>query len=76
MNAMKPIKTNRQAAGSSAKDRGGFASANEAAAYLSLSRAMITKLTRTGEMPHRRYGRSLRIPWSWLHQQVEQVEQA
>jgi excisionase family DNA binding protein len=51
--------------------RDGFASAEEASRFLSLSRAMITKLTAAGEVPHRRYGRSVRIPWSWLLDQVE-----
>jgi excisionase family DNA binding protein len=53
--------------------RDGFASADEASRFLSLSRAMITKLTATGAMPSRRFGRSLRIPWSWLLDQVERT---
>jgi len=59
----------------SSKDprRDGFASAEEASRFLSLSRAMITKLTASGAMPHRRYGRALRIPWSWLLDQVEKT---
>jgi excisionase family DNA binding protein len=52
--------------------REGFASAEEAGRFLSLSRPMITKLTANGTMPHKRFGRSLRIPWSWLLAQVEQ----
>jgi excisionase family DNA binding protein len=53
--------------------RDGFASAEEASRFLGLSRAMITKLTASGEMPHRRYGRALRIPWAWLLDQVEKA---
>jgi len=53
--------------------RDGFASAEEASRFLSLSRAMITKLVADGSMPHRRFGRSLRIPWNWLLDQVEQA---
>jgi len=51
--------------------RDGFASGDEAARFLGLSPAMITKLVAAGEIPHRRYGRSLRIPWSWLLNQAE-----
>jgi hypothetical protein len=53
--------------------RDGFASAEEAGRFLNLSRAMITKETASGRMPHRRFGRALRIPWSWLLEQVEKA---
>jgi len=39
--------------------RDGFATAEEAGRFLSLSRAMITKLTANGTMPHKRFGRAL-----------------
>jgi excisionase family DNA binding protein len=52
--------------------RDGFASAEEASRFLSLSRAMMTKLTANGTIPHKRFGRALRIPWAWLLDQVEQ----
>jgi excisionase family DNA binding protein len=51
--------------------RDGFASAEESAHFLGVSRAMITKMTGDGRMPYRRYGRALRIPWAWLLDQVE-----
>jgi excisionase family DNA binding protein len=54
--------------------RDGFASAEEAGRFLGLSRPMITKLTQAGSMPHKRFGRALRIPWNWLLDQVDQVE--
>ena len=53
--------------------RDGFATAAETARFLGLSRAMITKLTASGQIPHRRYGASLRIPWSWLLAEVEKT---
>jgi excisionase family DNA binding protein len=52
--------------------RDGFATAEEAGRFLGLSRPMITKLVANGSMPHKRFGRSLRIPWSWLLEQVQQ----
>jgi hypothetical protein len=54
--------------------RDGFASAEEAGRFLNISRAMITKLTQSGNMPCKRYGRALRIPWNWLLDQVEQID--
>ena len=69
---MNKIKNNL--AESPARDprRDGFASAEEAGRFLSLSRPMITQLTQSGQMPYTRFGRSLRIPWNWLLDQVEQ----
>lgn len=52
--------------------RDGFASAEEACRFLSISRPMLTKLVQTGAVPNKRFGRSLRIPWGWLLAQVEQ----
>ena len=69
MNAMK----NKQPLQPPDPRRDGFASAEEAARFLSISRAMVTKMVGNGEMPHRRFGRALRIPWSWLLDQVEQT---
>jgi len=48
----------------------GFATANEAARYLKLSKAMIHKLIGQGTVPVCRYGRAVRIPWNWLRAQV------
>jgi excisionase family DNA binding protein len=44
----------------------GFATANEAAKYLKLSKGMIFRLIEKGVMPASRYGRAVRIPWVWL----------
>jgi excisionase family DNA binding protein len=54
--------------------RDGFASADEASRFLSVSRPMITKMVASGQMPHRRFGRALRIPWVWLLTQVEEAQ--
>jgi excisionase family DNA binding protein len=70
---MKKIKDTLPAPSAPDPRRNGFASAEEAARFMGLSRAMITKLTAAGEMPHRRYGRALRIPWNWLLAQVEET---
>jgi excisionase family DNA binding protein len=57
--------------------RDGFATAEEAARFLGISRYMIKKMTQTGEMPYRSFGfKSLRIPWDWLLDQVEQAHLA
>jgi excisionase family DNA binding protein len=44
----------------------GFATPVEAAKFLRLSKAMVHKLIGEGKMPACRYGRAVRIPWSWL----------
>lgn len=48
----------------------GFATPVEAARFLRLSKAMIHKLIGEGKVPACRYGRAVRIPWSWLKEQV------
>jgi excisionase family DNA binding protein len=48
----------------------GFATPAEAARFLRLSKAMIHKLIGEGRMPACRYGRAVRIPWSWLYAQA------
>ena len=48
----------------------GFATTAEAARFLRLSKAMIHKMIAQGTMPARRYGRAVRIPWSWLTKQT------
>jgi excisionase family DNA binding protein len=48
----------------------GFATPVEAARFLRLSKAMIHKLIGEGKMPACRYGRAVRIPWSWLKAQA------
>jgi excisionase family DNA binding protein len=52
------------------KPEAGFATANEAASYLKLSKAMIHKLIGENRMPACRYGRAVRIPWTWLRSQA------
>ncbi len=47
----------------------GFATVDEAAEFLSLSRAMVHKLIKAGLVPARRFGRAVRIPWPWLRAQ-------
>jgi hypothetical protein len=54
--------------------REGFASGDEAGRFLSLSNAMITKMCKAGAIPHKKFGRSLRIPWSWLLDQVSSTD--
>lgn len=49
----------------------GFATVNEAAHFLRLSRAKIHLMLRAGQIPHARYGRAVRIPWNWLQAQAE-----
>jgi len=44
----------------------GFATPVEAAKFLRLSKAMVHKLIAEGRMPACRYGRAVRIPWTWL----------
>lgn len=46
-----------------------FASAEEAAAFLNLSRTRIYKMARLKHMPHRKFGATIRIPWAWLREQ-------
>lgn len=53
----------------------GFATPDEAATYLRLSKAMVHKLIGEGVVPARRYGRAVRIPWAWLRGQAGQREE-
>jgi excisionase family DNA binding protein len=48
----------------------GFATPTEAAKFLHLSKAMVHKLIADGRIPASRYGRAVRIPWSWLKAQA------
>jgi excisionase family DNA binding protein len=49
----------------------GFATVLEAAHFLRLSRQKVHLMLRAGEIPHTRYGRSVRVPWNWLRAQAE-----
>lgn len=50
----------------------GFASTLEAARFLRISKSMVNKLVAEGGIPSRRFGRSIRISWSWLKNQQAQ----
>jgi excisionase family DNA binding protein len=43
-----------------------FAKPAEAALFLGLSKSMVLKQVGQGQIPARRYGRAVRIPWEWL----------
>jgi excisionase family DNA binding protein len=49
-----------------------YASVAEAAVFMRISRGMVIKMIRAGEIPFRRFGRNFRIPWDWLRKQVPQ----
>lgn len=49
----------------------GFATVLEAAQFLRLSRQKVHLMLRAGEIPHTRYGRAVRVPWTWLRAQAE-----
>jgi excisionase family DNA binding protein len=44
----------------------GFARTVEAAKFLGITRQAVSKLVKEQKIPARRFGRSLRIPWTWL----------
>jgi excisionase family DNA binding protein len=69
---MKKVKVEQTNALAKDPRRDGFASAEEAARFLSVSRPMITKMANAGDLPYKRFGRALRIPWAWLLDQIEQ----
>jgi len=49
----------------------GLCSIPEAAKFLSLSRAKVYQAIDAGDIPSKRFGRSVRIPWAWLYAQAE-----
>jgi excisionase family DNA binding protein len=49
----------------------GFASVAEAAAFMSLGKTTLYRLIDDGVVDARRFGRTVRIPWSWLHDQAK-----
>jgi excisionase family DNA binding protein len=55
--------------------REGFASTEEAAQYLSLTRQSVSLMCLDGRIPARRFGRALRIPWSWLLEQEQRARE-
>jgi len=48
-----------------------FATTKEAADYLKLSRGMVHKLIADERMPATKFGRAVRIPWTWLRKVAE-----
>ena len=55
----------------SAVQRTGLASIPEAAAFISVSRGKMYAMINAGECPSKRFGKSVRIPWQWLHAQAD-----
>ena len=51
--------------------RTGLATIPEAAEFLRLASPTVYALVHKGEIPARRFGRTVRIPWSWLLQSAE-----
>ncbi len=49
----------------------GLCSIPDAAAFLSISRGKLYMMLNAGEIPSKRFGKSVRIPWAWLHAQAE-----
>lgn len=48
----------------------GLANVVEAASFLALSKNRVYQGIQAGEIPAKRFGKSVRIPWAWLHQQA------
>lgn len=49
----------------------GMASITAAANFLSVSRNHVYGMIHSGQIPATRFGKSLRIPWQWLHAQAD-----
>lgn len=49
----------------------GLASVTVAAKFLAIKRDTLYRLIRSGEVPHRTIGRSIRVSWEWLYAQTE-----
>lgn len=56
-----PLRTNGEDAQLS-----GFATVDECAQFLHISRAMVHKLVKAEQIPAVRFGRCVRVPWTWL----------
>lgn len=48
----------------------GLCSIPKAAEYLSISRGKMYAMINAGECPSKRFGKSVRVPWAWLHAQA------
>ncbi len=53
-----------------------FVNITQAARFLGVSTSMARKLARTDRMPVKRYGRSIRIPFSWLEAEAASAQVA
>jgi len=53
--------------------RKGFVSPTEVAEVLGLSPGMVRKLCNAGEVPCRKFGSSIRIPRTWLDDQLREA---
>jgi excisionase family DNA binding protein len=51
----------------------GFATSTETAEFLKISKSLVNKLVAEGQIPSCRFGRSVRIPWSWLLEKARSV---
>jgi len=49
----------------------GLCSIPDAAEFLSVSRGKVYSMLNAGDCPCKRFGKSVRIPWVWLHAQAE-----
>jgi excisionase family DNA binding protein len=63
---MEPLTVIQKIAGAQTEGQCGFATSLETARYLHLSKSMVNKLVAEGKIPARRFGRAVRVPWSWL----------
>ena len=53
----------------------GLAAIPAAAKFLAVSKGKLYMMIHAGECPSRRFGRSVRVPWDWLHAQASCPEQ-
>lgn len=52
----------------------GFATVDEGAAFLSISRRKYQRACKSGDIPARRFGIEWRTPWAWLRKEEIQEE--
>ncbi|MGA7238578.1 MAG: helix-turn-helix domain-containing protein [Bryobacteraceae bacterium] len=51
-----------------------FATVTEACEALHLSRTTVHELIKSGEIPSKKFGTAVRIPWEWILRQAELKE--
>ena len=56
--------------GDTMHEKSGFATQQEAAVFIGINRKTLYRMIQRGEVDVRRYGRTVRIPWAWLHDQA------